>query len=263
MLTNANALSQLSASASGVLGPIVGSALIAVIGVPLAFLANSVSFLFSAACEYRITLTAAAGGACRGMLQDIQEGWKAMIAEPLIARTIVTILVVNFFFSAIPVMVPVLAEGIFKTGAAGLGVLMSSFALGMLLGAAGLSAMHAALRRGVLIIGGLAALGMAFLFMSMILSMPVTIMGLVMAGLALSAVNITLISLYQEILPDRVRGRVFGFLTAISLSTQPIAYGVMGALVDILTPRVVFLFSGIIIVICSLNLIRCRELRSL
>ena len=50
------------------------------------------------------------------------------------------IVVVNFFFTAlVGASVPVLAEGVYHQGAVGLGLLMSSYGLGMLAGAVGLS----------------------------------------------------------------------------------------------------------------------------
>ena len=83
----------------------------------------------------------------------------------------------------------------------------------------------------------------------------------VSVGVALNVVNINLISLYQQLIPDALRGKVFGLLTALSLSLQPIAYGVMGALVDLLPSQGIFLASGLVIAANGLTLLRLPELR--
>ena len=110
-------------------------------------------------------------------------------------------------------------------------------------------------------IGGTFTLGLAFLAMASVLVLPVTMIGLLLVGVALNVVNINLISLYQELIPDALRGKVFGLLTALSLSLQPIAYGVMGALVDLLPPQGIFLASGLVIAANGLALLRQSALR--
>ena len=70
-----------------------------------------------------------------------------------------------------------------------------------------------------------------------------------------------LITLYQRILPDDVRGKVFGLITAISLSLQPVAYGVMGILVDKWAPGHVMLVSGVFILLCTVYLTLLKELK--
>jgi len=260
-LTRANAMNQLSANTSGVLGPLLGSGLIALIGAPLAFLANGLSYVWSAAFETIMRLPPGAPPRRQSIWADLHEGWQAAAGQPLVRGMLGPIVVVNFFFTALVVLVPVLADGVYRSGAVGLGLLMSSFGLGMLAGAVGLSALPLRVGRGVLVIGGTLAVGLAFLAMASVLVLPVTMVGLLVVGLALNVVNISLISLYQQIIPDALRGKVFGLITALSLSLQPIAYGVMGALIDLLSPRAIFLACGLVIAANGLVLLRLRELR--
>jgi MFS family permease len=260
-LTRANAMNQLSANGSGVLGPLVGSGLIALIGAPLAFLADALSYVWSAGFEAILKLPPGPPPPQQSVWQDLREGWHAAAGQPLVMGMLAPIVVVNFFFTALVVLVPVLAEGVYHQGAVGLGLLMSSYALGMLAGAVGLSVFRLPLPRGVAVIGGTFAVGLAFLAMASVLVLPVTMIGLLLVGLSLNVVNINLISLYQELIPDALRGKVFGLLTALSLSLQPIAYGAMGALVDLLPPQGIFLASGLVIAANGLALLRQPALR--
>jgi len=260
-LTRANAMNQLSVNSSGVIGPLVGSGLIALIGVPLAFVADALSYLWSAGFEAIMKPPPGPPPPQQSVWQDLREGWRAAASQPLVMGMLGPIVVVNFFFTALVVLVPVLAEGVYHSGAVGLGLLMSSYALGMLAGAVGLSALPLRLPRGVAVIGGTFGVGLAFLAMASVLVLPVTMIGLFLVGVALNVVNINLISLYQQLIPDALRGKVFGLLTALSLSLQPIAYGVMGALVDLLPSQGIFLASGLVIATNGLTLLRLPELR--
>jgi DHA3 family macrolide efflux protein-like MFS transporter len=260
-LTRANAMNQLSANTSGVLGPLVGSGLIAALGVPLAFLANGLSYLWSAAFELIMRLPPGAPVPRQSVWADLREGWRAASGQPLVMGMLGPIVVVNFFFTALVVLVPVLAEGVYDAGAVGLGLLMSAYALGMLAGAVGLSALPVPWGRGAQVVGGTFAMGLAFVVMAAVLVLPATALGLLLVGLTLNVVNINLISLYQEVIPDALRGKVFGLLTALSLSLQPIAYGIMGALIDLFSPQLIFLVSGVVITVNGLALLRLPELR--
>ena len=261
-LTQANAFSQLSTSACGVLGPLLGSSLVALIGPPAAFAANGLSFLFSAALE----ATVAAGNPPepdqRGFWASLKDGWRSALAQPLVGRLMGPIVVVNFFFSGVVVLLPVLAEGVYKMGPAGLGYLMSAFAGGMLVGVSGLALWGPSKRRGWIVLAGLALLGAGFLGAGALLVFPLTLAALGLAGLAVAAVNVTLITLYQVLVPDADRGKVFGLVTALSLSLVPVSYGVMGALAELFDPRAIFAACGAVILLCTLDLLRVKELRA-
>lgn len=147
-------------------------------------------------------------------------------------------------------------------GPPGLGFLMSAFAGGMLLGVAGLSLWGPSKHRGIVVVAGLAALGAAFLAAGSLLFFPLTLAALALAGLSVAAVNVTLVTLYQVIIPDADRGKVFGLITALSLSLVPVSYGVMGALADLFDPRAIFAVSGAVILASALDLVRVKELRA-
>ena len=261
-LTQANALSQLSTSSCGVLGPLLGSSLVALLGPPAAFAVNGFSFLFSGALEASITAGGTPPSGRGGFWSELAAGWRSALAQPLVRRLMGPIVLVNFFFSGVVVLLPTLAEGVYKMGPRGLGFLMSAFAGGMLLGVVGLSLWGPSKRRGRVVVTGLAALGAAFLAAGSLLIFPLTLAALALAGLSVAAVNVTLLTLYQVIIPDADRGKVFGLITALTLSLVPVSYGVMGALADIFDPRAIFAVSGAVILVVALDLVRVKELRA-
>jgi MFS transporter, DHA3 family, macrolide efflux protein len=262
-LSRANAMNQISANACSVAGPLLGSGLVAFLGAPLAFAANGISFLGSAGFEAGLKVPPRPRDGQAPFFQELKEGWRAAVAQPLVTKLMGPIVVVNFFFSSVIVLIPVLGAGIHGSGPSGVGMLLAGFAGGMLLSALSLSFVRIGRGRGWAVAGGIAIMGLSFVGTGLARNLGLAVGGLAGIGLCLTAVNVILITLYQEILPDAVRGKVFGLLGAISLSLQPIAYGAAGALVDILGTRNLLVASGAVISACGLLLLRVRELRAL
>lgn len=259
-LTRANAASQLVAGLSAVIGPLFGSAMIALIGVPLAFAINAVSFVGSALFIYLVHEQATATNARPGFLAELKAGREALRQAPLIGALMGPIVVINFFFAAIPVVLPVLAEGVFRSGAAGLGILMSCFGGGMFVGALALSMLKQQRERSVAL-AGFSIMGCCFPLIALSPWLAVTGAGLLGVGIGLSIVNITLITLFQKLLDNSNRGKIMALVTALALSLQPIAYGVMGVLTDILKPAGALLAGGAVILLVTLYLAAHKQLK--
>jgi MFS family permease len=260
-LTQANAMNQLSASGSAVLGPLFGSLLIAAIGVPAAFLCNGISFILSLSFISGIKKRPALNRH-QDMLSDLKQGIALIGNTPLVKKLLGPIVVVNFFFSAVVIVIPVLAEGVFNQGARGIGTMMSAFGGGMLAGTLLLTLKDRLPGRRSLLMGGFFLMGSAFFAMGLMPHYFVSLAALFLAGICLNVINILLIVLYQTILGDEVRGKVMALITATALSLQPIAYGVTGFVLEALSPATVLLISGGIIVSAGGYIAFCRELKS-
>lgn len=261
-LGRANAMCQISGNACSVAGPLLGTGLMAALGAPLAFGANALSFLVSAGFESSLSPPPKAGCAHRSFFGELAEGWRAAAAQPLVTRLMGPVAVVNFFFASVIILIPVLGAGIHGAGPSGVGLLLASFAAGMLASALALALLPVRRRRGLFVTAGIVAMGACFAVAGVAPSIPLAMAGLCGIGLCLTTVNVSLVTLYQQVLPDSVRGKVFGLLGALSLSLQPVAYGVVGALVDTAGARPVLLVSGAIIALCGLSLFRVPELRA-
>ncbi len=261
-LTRANAASQLVAGMSAVAGPLFGSALIALIGVPLAFAINAVSFLGSALFIALVREPATGRAGTTGFLDDLRAGRDALRSAPLIGALLGPVVVINFFFAAIPVVTPVLAESVFRSGAAGLGILMSCFGGGLFAGSLLLSIGHGRRERSAAL-AGFALIGLAFPVIALSPWLSAAGLGLAAVGIGLSIVNITLITLFQKLLDDATRGKIMALVTALALSLQPVAYGVMGLVTDILKPSGALLASGTVILLVTLRIATLKELREL
>jgi MFS family permease len=259
-LTRANAASQLVAGMSAVAGPLFGSALIALIGVPLAFALNAVSFLGSALFISLVHEPESARVKGVGFLDELRAGRDALRRAPLIGALLGPVVVINFFFAAVPVVTPVLAESVYRSGAAGLGILMSCFGAGLFAGSLLLS-LGRGLRERTVALSGFTLIGVAFLGIALSPWLAAAGLGLAAVGGGLSIVNITLITLFQKMLDDTTRGKIMALISALALSLQPVAYGVMGLITDTLKPSGALLASGTVILLVTLRIATLKALK--
>ena len=61
--------------------------------------------------------------------------------------------------------------------------------------------------------------------------------------------------------PGEVRGKFFSLLTAVSLSAQPISFGLTGWLSDLVSPAVILSACGLALLVCAAFVARIGELR--
>lgn len=260
-LTRANAASQLVAGLSAVAGPLFGSALIATIGVPMAFAINAASFVVSAVFIYMVHEQPVTQTTTRpGFISEMRAGREALRQAPLIMALLGPIMVVNFFFAAIPVVLPVLAEGVFHAGAAGLGILMSCFGGGMFVGSLLLS-MAKQRKERTIALSGFGLMGCCFPVIALSNWLPLSGVGLLGIGVGLSIVNITLVTIFQKLLDNNNRGKIMALITGLALSLQPIAYGVMGIITELLKPAGALLAGGAVILLVTLYLASLKLLK--
>ncbi len=260
-LGRANALTQLSANASGALGFLMGSGLIVAIGVPAAFFFNGGSFLVSALLIRRIAYQHSPSVETLSFVSDLKEGWTVVRGMPMVSRMLGPLVVVNFLFSSLAVLIPVFAEGVFKSGSTGVGLLLASYTCGMFLASLALSTFRPKATIYRLVISSLLVVGGSFLAMGLVERFLLFVVALVLVGFALNGVNICLITLFQRAIPGEVRGKFFSLLTAVSLSAQPIAFGLTGWLSDLVDPTAIFMVCGIGLFLCAGLMYRITELR--
>lgn len=260
-LTQANAFYQLSISASGALGFMAGSGLIALIGVPAAFLLNGVSFSLSAFFVFRIIYKHLPVKLKTSFMHDFKEGWKITKGIPLIVRLFGPIIVINFFLAALFILVPVFAEGVFKRGSTGLGLMMTSLTLGMFLGAMVMSKGKPKIKTFILLFSSLLFIGGAFLAMSLFSNFYLHLIMYVFIGMSLNVSNISLMALFQKIVPNEVRGKVFGLLTSASVSAQPISYGIMGLITESASPSAILMFCSVALTATAIFFLTIKELK--
>ncbi|MBS4021878.1 MAG: MFS transporter [Dethiobacter sp.] len=271
-LVRGNSLYQSIEHLTGVLGPAIGGILIVIFGIGGVFLINGISFLVSAFSEAFINLPFNPGDrkkslGLKDVIKDLKEGFSYVYSTKILFGLVTTVAVLNFFsFPLGRIALPILIKNILSLGSEKLGFIFSSASLGALLAAAILIKSGIIRKKSRLIITGVAVTGVCYMLNSTlavgyrlnILTPQFIFIFLCFSyffvGVSVSAVNIGMMALAMEIMAEGKRGRVFAFISAVSLGLAPLALGIYGILTDLLPNGVIWFSNGLMIMLGAYSL---------
>ena len=97
--------------------------------------------------------------------------------------------------------------------------------------------------------------------LGLVVSYPSYLVLMCAMGILLGFANISIMAYFQSVVPDEIRGRVFGFMTTLAGGLQPLAFGVIGILADAIPITLVFVISGAALVVGGVSLYGVRGMR--
>ncbi len=169
-----------------------------------------------------------AGGSYRS---DLIDGFKWIIRNRLIRTLVIMFMITNLIEAPIVIVLTVYARE----------VLDSSIAFGIQLGVFSVAAIAGSMISGAIsaripgrLMFPLAFGGISALYVAMILQPPfmLLLVGSFIAGLAAGPINPFLDTVFQQRVPQRMRGRVFGLRSAIMMAATPLGILTGGALIE-------------------------------
>ncbi len=247
-LPSANSLTSLSYQLTGIIGPGLGAALIALGGTPIAFALDAASFFIAVACLLPLIRTTSGPptpGGASNPLGDLRDGWKLVFGS---AWLWISILLFAFFNitagGPMNVALPFLVKDSLHANVGVLGLLTSSRSAGATLGTIWTGRYSRLRKRGWImylttIMDGLAVL---------CIGLPIPIAGIALAafvnGMGLAIGNLIWVNTLQELVPKEKLGRVSSIDAIGSFALMPVGFGVAGWLTDRIGPPLVFVFGG-------------------
>jgi Transmembrane secretion effector len=213
-LPAASALTSLLANAAQVLGPALGGSLIAVAGLPAAYLIDAASCVAGLALFARLRSVPAAPEDASVSLRSVAEGLRYVRARPEILGTYVIDLVA-MFFGAPFALFPAYAASV--GGPAVLGLLYAAPGAGALLAGATSGWARHVRRHGRAIVVAVAGWGLGIAALGVAPGRWLALAGLALAGAADEISGIFRTTLWNQTIPARLRGRLAG-LEMISYS---------------------------------------------
>jgi MFS family permease len=262
-ITRANSLSQMVTQGTGIAGPAVGGILVAVWGVGGVFLLNGLSFIASGLSELFISMPPVERGPAerKHIVAELGDGFSFVRNQPTIFGILKTAAVLNFFTAPFAILLPIVARDYLGRGAEAFGFIMAAFSVGFLAASAVLAAIKDVRRKHPFIILGVSLAGGCMIVMGLVVTYMSYVTLMATIGVLLGLGNILIMSYFQAVVPDELRGRVFGFMMTLSGGLQPLAFGIVGVLTDLLTAPVIFVASGCALVVGGLYLYRVPGMR--
>jgi MFS family permease len=231
-LMNAIALNSSVFNGASVVGPSMAGLLIAAVGLPLCFLANSLSYLATvgALLLMRDLPKIVSARQAQPWLARLAQGAAYARSEPVVGMLLVAVAVFSLFAMNRLTLLPLFADQVLGVGAQGFGFLLGSMGLGALIGALTLAVfpqLGSNPRRQL----WMAAIWVvALLEFSISRSFPVSVITLVVAGYCQISFVAAANNRIQLITPDHLRGRVMALYAQALIGVGPIGSLQAGAL---------------------------------
>lgn len=195
------------------------------------------------------------------IFQNMKEGFSFIKHHIVLLGMIIIFCILNFFGAPLNVALPVLANKILGVGAKGLGYMGSSFAIGSVVMTLMLLILPDSKKKHFWIIWGIVIVGLNLIFMGVNINYRFMLVILILTGAFETLNNIKISVFFQETVPDEKRGRVFSIVNALGGGTTPIALGLAGFAINLLTVPVVFIISGIVYILAGLSLYKVPGIR--
>lgn len=230
-LANAVPLNSTGFNVARIIGPALGGAIIATLGIAVCYFINAASFVFVLVSiwlmrpqDFHVGHRLSKGN----VLRQVGEGLRYAVTTPEVALVLLLLLMLGTFGYNFPVVLPLLAKFTLRTGPGGLGMLMTSAGVGSLIAALGMAYRGRASRRTLF--AGAAAFSVLLFLVAASPSAWITVPLLVLLGFASVTFMATANTLLQLTAPPELRGRVMSLWALLFMGTTPIGSMIIGAL---------------------------------
>ncbi|MDZ7264702.1 MAG: MFS transporter [candidate division KSB1 bacterium] len=259
-LTGANTLSQLSLQISVLVGQGLGGVFYKMLGGPLIFLLNGISYLFSATSESFISIPQQIAKnegnwkeQFRHFKTDIVEGLRYIWQKAGLRELLIISAIMNFFITPVILLFPFYVEKFLNLGddwQKWFGFLIATYGVGTMLGYVSASVTNFAGKiRGRLMIIFIVLESSIYAMLGLAGGPIVVMIMALIAGMLNGYTGVNIMTILQFTTPSAIRGRVFGLLGTLVGIISPIAMGLSGAIADLLNQNIPLIYE-----ICGISL---------
>jgi len=267
----ANSMNQFSVQLSTFLGQGAGGVLFRILGAPVLFLIDGITYLFSAASETFINIPQVFPEKVKGFgtlfhlfRVDTVEGFRYVWKQAGLRHLFVAAAILNFFGAPFIVLLPFYVEDFLQARPDWYGFLLAGFGVGSMIGYlfAGALKLSGKMRSNIIIFT-LVLDSVGFGLLGVILIPIASLILMFLIGALNGFININIVTILQITTPTEMRGRVFGLLGTISAGLMPISMGLTGVVADTVNQNVplIYIACGGISALLSIVVSLSREFR--
>ncbi|UCE42146.1 MAG: MFS transporter [Candidatus Aminicenantes bacterium] len=247
----ANSLNQSSVQISQFIGQGIGGYLFVILGAPLLFLIDGVTYLFSAFSESFIRIPQKIPekkGGWRDKFgkfkSDTMEGFRFVWGHAGIRALFFAAAFINFFAIPIVVLLPFYVEDHLHATSDWYGYILAAYGFGALIGygIAGGVKISSPIRSKA-VISALVLMSFCLPILSVIDVPVLALVLMILIGVLSGFFNINLYTLLQIAVPSEMRGRVFGLLITLTGGLTPISMGLSGIIADLVNQNIPLIYA--------------------
>jgi MFS family permease len=251
-VANANSLAQLSYQLSVFVGQGGGGVLFRVLGAPLLFLINAISYIIAAISALQINIpqhipekVKTFKEALTAFWQDTLEGLRYVRDKAGLRELVLLSALQNFFFVPIILLFPFYVEDVLLLSEDWYGFILAVYGSGAVAGYLLAGAIQISGRgRRTVVIGFLLIESIGYILLGLASTSTMAMILSFMGGFVTGVVQVYIITLLQITSPATIRGRVFGLLSTIAGSITPIAMGLTGVIADLLNQNIPVIYAA-------------------
>lgn len=255
-LQSAVALNSASFNGARIAGPVIGGALVGVVGTAICFYLSAAAFLPSIVVLLTLAVDRTLpSGPRESPLKNILAGYRYIWHFPVLRSLLSIDLIPVMFGTSLFALLPAVARDVYGYGSGGLGLLYAADGAGAFIGVMAVAAMTGLRRRGLLVVIFVlcfAILQLAFALTPNIWSGLVVIFFL---GAVFSLYGTLADTLVQSVIDDAFRGRVMAVYTTF-WGLTPIGYIEAGFIARQWGTQTAIFVNGSIVLVYVLALIR-------
>lgn len=280
-LTKINSLSQSINSIAAISGPSLGGLVYGILNIQWFLLINGICFILSGISEmfinfeYNKVIDESKEKENLSVVGELKEGIAFFRSNKVLFSIMSFSLIINFAMQlSITVPLPYILTNTLQLTSMQYGTVKGAWPVGILLG----SILLSFLPQRDKIFKQTAIFLSIFIGILMAIALPVMPMWdgyssnlyfiyymLIMGagGLIVAFIDIPIMVVFQKLVPDEVRGRVFSLIGTMSIGIAPLGLLIAGALIDYIPTWILPISAGVILIIRLIFFVRDEELRKL
>ncbi len=265
LLMNAIGLNSIAFNIARILGPVVAGVLISVVGLAHCFIINGISYFAAIAALLLMHISDIAKASKEEQIwESVKDGLHFVRLRLDIFSLLAIVASSSLFAFSYTTLMPIFAGDVLKSGATGLGGLMSAVGVGALLGALNVASMRTRGRGAKVAFNANLALSLSLLLFSFSRWYWLSLIFLGGVGFSMITQNSTVNTLIQTNTPDHMRGRVMGLYNITFMGLAPIGNLLAGTVAQFLGAPIAVLIGALINAFLVILLFRLRpEMKNL
>jgi DHA3 family macrolide efflux protein-like MFS transporter len=264
-LMRANALLATGENLTEIVGYAVAGFVLAYVSTASAFRIDSITFAVSAAAlllmRYRAPVRAAAERTAHSFWRELREGLSFLRHHhALWMNTLMVVAFVAGLGASYPLTF-LLAVRVLDAGTQAFGVFEAVIGCGYLIGSLALAAFAMRVPKGLAMAIGWAAMGVSLIVVAATSGVWQACIPFAVFGLANAVALIAVDTWLQDVVPEQLRGRVFGARFTLTQGTYALSVLVGGALAGVFDVRALFIVAGVLMAIPGIAALFVRDIR--
>ena len=264
-LLRANSLLATGENLTEIVGYALAGFVLASMPIATAFRFDALTFMVSAATlmlmPYRAPVRAAAQQTARSFWHELHEGLSFLRHHhALLMNTLLVVTFVAGLGASYPLTF-LLAVDVLRAGTRAFGIFEAVIGIGYLAGSLALATLATRVPKGLAMAVGWAAMGVSMVLVAVTGSVWQACVPFALFGLANAVALIALDTWLQDIIPEHLRGRVFGARFTLTQGAYALSVLVGGALAGVFDVRALLIVAGVLMAIPGIAALFVREIR--